>query len=168
MQWYYKFLNPVAKNIDRGKYTAHPLGGVNKRSLEVSLGFGFERWCRRNAHLFAKILGFSGVDYEAGSFFDRKSDEQEPGFQIDLMYIVRGSKIFICEIKYFDGKMGPEVGAQVKKKIQLFGQRMPKYKNYTFESVLITPEGLEDAKSPSTLHMTFDHVIRACFQSCLT
>lgn len=156
LSWYYTFIQPIRKEIEGGKFSKNPADAINKRALEINLGFNFERWCFKNEHLFARILGFSGVEYESGNYFNHKTEASEPGFQIDLMYVIKGSKVVICEIKYYDGLVGNSVCDQVKKKIELFRQSMPRYKNYTFEAVLITTEGVRDKK---TIELTFDRVI---------
>ncbi|MBI3534893.1 MAG: AAA family ATPase [Deltaproteobacteria bacterium] len=156
LQWYYKFIRPIQKEIDSGKFINNPIAAINKRSFETILGFSFERWCRKNAHIFAKILGFSGVDYKAGSYFNRNTEEHEKGFQIDLLYIIKGSKIIICEIKYYDGPIDLSVCDTIKKKVQLFQDAMPQYQNYTYETVLIATEGIKDHPKVQT---TFDHII---------
>jgi len=98
-------------------------------------------------------MGFSGVEYRSGSFFDRKSCRNDRGFQIDLMYIIKGSKVIICEIKYGPGGVRAGVYNQMVERRDLFLQSLPKYKNYTFETASITTEqGGQDLSG-------FDHVI---------
>ncbi|MFH1654342.1 MAG: ATP-binding protein [Pseudomonadota bacterium] len=156
LQFYFRFIKPKLTKIQNKSYVENTLQGINKRSFETVMGFNFERWCQKNASLFAKILGFSGVEYESGSFFDAKTQMQEKGFQIDLMYIIKGSKIIICEIKFYDGLVDNRVCEEVKRKIELFQLSMQRYKNYTYEAVLITTEGVRDS---ATIQATFDHII---------
>lgn len=159
LQWYYKFIKPKKRGIEAGQFISDPLLALNRRSFETVMGFNFERWCRKNAHLFARIMEFAGVDYQSGAFFHRKIEDQ-PGFQIDLMYIIKGSKVVICEIKYTEGRIHPSVYDQVRQKSDLFGKLMPQYKNYTFETVLITPRGPKKKESygPFDRVITFDEI----------
>lgn len=156
LQWYFSFIHPIKSKIQSGQYQEDPLRAINRRSLEIVLGFSFERWCRKNAHLFAKILGFSGMEYRSGPYFAKRKDEKLPGCQIDLVFIIKGSKVVLCEIKYYDGLVGNVVCEDMKDKARFFQQALPQYKNYTFESVLITPEGVKDHKTIDTI---FDRVI---------
>lgn len=156
LQFYFRFIKPNLSKIENKSFVEDPLRGLNKRSFETVMGFNFERWCQKNSALFAEMLGFSGVDYEAGSFFDTKTEKQRKGFQIDLMYIIKGSKIVICEIKYCDGLVDNRVCEDIRQKIELFRSSMQKYKNYTYEAVLITTEGV---RNPTTIEGTFDRVI---------
>lgn len=154
LQWYYKFIKPQYKEIVLGRFISDPFRALNRRSFETVMGFAFERWCRQNAALFARIMGFSGVDYQSGGFFSQKTREN-PGFQIDLMYLIKGSKVVLCEIKYAEGKVGASAYNQVREKLEIFQKAMPQYKNYTFETVLITPEGLKTEGAS----LSFDKVI---------
>ena len=151
--FYNRFIRPVKKRIENGEYRQHPEKALNRMNLDQVMGYSFERWCRKNHSVFARIMGFSGVEYESGSFFDRKSCRNDRGFQIDLMYIIKGSKVIICEIKYGPGGVRAGVYNQMVERRDLFLQSLPKYKNYTFETALITTEqGGQDLSG-------FDHVI---------
>lgn len=156
LQWYFNFIHPIKSKIQSGQYQRDYLRAINRRSLETMMGFSFERWCRKNAHLFAKILGFSGMEYRSGPYFALGKAKKSPGCQIDLVYIIKGSKVVLCEIKHYDGLVGNSVCEDMKSKAAFFQQALPQYKNYTFESVLITPEGVKDHKTVDTV---FDRVI---------
>ena len=156
LQFYYKFIQPKLKKIEGKVFVKDPIKALNKKSFEIVMGFNFERWCQKNAHLFARILGFSGMEYEAGPFFDKKTQKEKNGVQIDLMYIIKGSKIVICEIKYFNGLVGNSVCKSIQEKIRLFQESQPKYKNYTYEAILITTEGVKDR---AIIETVFDRVV---------
>lgn len=65
----------------------------------------------------AEKLGFSAVDFQAGTYFRRGTVDQ-PGAQVDLLY-QRADKVFtVCEIKYQDAPVGVEAIEDVEKKIQ--------------------------------------------------
>ena len=153
LHFYYRFIHPIRKRIENGDYRQHPEKALNRMNLNQTLGYSFERWCRKNHALLARIMGFSGVEYESGAFFDRKSCKLAKGFQIDMMFIIKGSKIVICEIRYGAGNIRPGVQAELVAKRDLFLQSMPKYRNHTFETALITTvKGNQDTS-------VFDHVI---------
>jgi len=107
-------------------------------SFNIVMGFAFERWCRKNERLFAKIMNFGDVEYDSGSFFNKKTAQHDKGFQIDLMYIRADHKIIICEIKYLDAEISSNIGHEIRKKLNIFQEHNPKYKNYTYETALIT------------------------------
>ena len=112
---------------------------INQHSFGISMGFVFERWWRDNSHLFAEKLGFAAVSYTSGAFFNRAD-----------------SKIIVAEAKYYDGRISASVAKDVNEKVRLFVEHNPTYKNYTFETLLITTEGL--SKKDETRGL-FDHVI---------
>ena len=108
--------------------------------------------CRKNHRLFAKILGFEAVRYKSGAFFNRGTEAEKPGYQIDLIYD-RDDKVYtICEIKYLQSKVTPKIIEEFEKKLALF----PNLKNRTIHKVLITTEG---ADYPLTNYGYFDRVI---------
>ena len=156
LQFYFKFVHPVMSRIKNREFLTDPARGLNMSSFRKSLGFSFERWCRKHNYLFAKILGFDRIEYKCGAFYNRKAAEMKEGFQIDLAYIRKDSKVLICENKYADAPVGTTAANEVQRKVNLFQISCPKYRNYTFETVLITTEGEKNA-----LHHRdfFDHVI---------
>jgi hypothetical protein len=69
--------------------------------------------------------------------------------QIDLAYVRADKVITVCEIKYTQEKIGPEITAEMDRKILAF----PNKKRYTIEKVLITSAGASDAlKSTGYFH----------------
>ena len=137
------------------------IGGVffNKSTLAIKmdayqkwLGFAFERLCRHRNHLIAKILGFHGINYRAGAFFNKKTQKNDPGFQFDLIFDREDRVITLCEIKYAQAKIGVGVIEEFERKLELF----PNQKKKTLQKVLITTEGAND--SLITRHY-FDHLI---------
>jgi hypothetical protein len=104
--------------------------------------------------LIAKILGFSAVEYESGTFFNRAINELVPGFQADIVFIRKDLKVIVGEVKY--GNPPASVVQEVKEKTRLFQEHFPKYRNYTFERLLITASS---EKISSRIEEEFDHVI---------
>ena len=154
--FYHRFIEPKLAEIEGGKFDDKPLSAISNHAFKVAMGFSFEQWCRNNSRTFAKILGFEGVEYNSGAFFHRTLEKETPGFQIDLIYIRQDSKIIICECKYYNDYVSKNVVKEVVKKQSLFMSANPKYKNYTYESLLITTEGLSPDDEQYEL---FDHVI---------
>lgn len=152
LQFYYSFIEPVQKNIGKGKYDSDPTRAIQKQKLNIVLGFAFERWCRENDTILAKMMKFDQIDYQAGSFYNYKTREQDREFQIDLMYIRADARIVVCEIKYLLDQTPAQVAQKLAQKISLFKESLPRYKNHTFETALITTEG-------SRSNDLYDHVL---------
>ncbi len=156
LHFYFNFIKSKIKEINNGKFIKDASTAINTHNFEKAMGFSFERWCRKNEMLFARIMNFGNVAYQAGAFFNRNTNSDLPVFQIDLMYIRKDHKIIICEIKYYDGEVKSNVEREVAKKIELFKKYNVKYKNYTFEKTLITTEGAKEALIKKEF---FDYII---------
>ncbi len=154
LAFYYSHIKPVDRKIQAGLFDRNPHGAINRVQFDVLLGLSFERWARKNAHIVAECLGFSGIEYRSGAFFNRALNAGQPGFQIDLAFIRRDSTVLIGEIKY--GTPPSSVGKEAKEKAKLFIEHNPKYKNYTLKTFLIT--ACDDPLS-SRLVEDFDHII---------
>jgi AAA+ ATPase superfamily predicted ATPase len=157
LNFFYRLILPLSKKIKSGRYIKDPGSALSASALSIFLGFSFERWCRRNSELFARIMGFDRIEYSSGAFYNRRSQEVEEGFQIDLMYVRADHKIVICEMKYLG--MAIDAGTvyrSLERKKDLVVATSPRYKNYTFEYALITTEGVKNLDSQNEY---FDHII---------
>jgi len=141
LQYYFKFIKPLEKHIVNGAYNQNPKSALKVDSYIKWLGFSFERFCRKYHYIIAKILQFSGIHYQAGAFFNRTTDQENPGYQIDLIFDRADNVYTICEIKYLQSKVGTSVIAEFEKKLALF----PNKSNRTIHKVLICNEGADDA-----------------------
>lgn len=141
LQYYFKFIKPVWKNIENGVYNQNPKAALNLDSYIKWLGFSFERFCRKYHHIIAKILFFSGVQYRSGAFFSRTTEKESPGYQLDLIFDRADNVYTICEMKYLQRKVGTSVIAEFEKKLSLFPNKTGK----TIHKVLICNEGADDA-----------------------
>jgi len=81
-----KFIKPIDSEIQRGFFQENPLLSIKMDAYQKWLGFAFERFCRHRNRLSAKILGFHGIHYRAGAFFNKRTQESDPGFQFDLIF----------------------------------------------------------------------------------
>ncbi len=141
LQFYFKFIKPLKKNIESGAYNLNPKNALKVDIYIKWLGFAFERFCRKYHFVIARILQFAGVQYQAGSFFSRATDKDNPGYQIDLIFDRDDNVYTICEIKYFQKKVDTSVIAEFEKKLSLFQNKS----NKTIHKVLICNEGADDA-----------------------
>lgn len=141
LQFYFKFIKPLQKNIASGAYDKQPHLALKTDSYVKWLGFAFERFCRKYHYVIAKRLGFSGVLYNAGAFFSKATEREQAGYQIDLLFDRADHVYTICEIKYLHSKVGSSVINEFEKKLALF----PNPGNKTIHKVLICNEGADDA-----------------------
>jgi AAA+ ATPase superfamily predicted ATPase len=141
LQYYFKFIDPLSKNIETGAYNRNPKSAIKLDSYFKWLGFSFERFCRKYHYVIARILQFSGIHYQSGAFFNRGTDRENPGFQIDLLFERADNVYTICEIRYLQKKVGPSVINDVENKLAL----LPNQANKTIHKVLICNEAADDA-----------------------
>ena len=136
--FYYSFIAPRLKKIaDKSQKTSYSTYMPDRLRLPWT-GLAFERICINHAGLIAGLLGFSGVEYRAGSWYSGKKGNNAA--QIDLLFIRADHVITLCEIKYHREKCGPSVIAEVEQKILAF----PNPKKYSIEKVLITLSGASE------------------------
>lgn len=141
LQFYYKFIKPIDAEIQKGFFQKNPVSAIKMDAYQKWLGFAFERFCRHHNLLIAKILGFHGIHYRAGAFFNKKTQKSEAGFQFDLIFDREDKVITLCEIKYAQAKIGIGVIEEFERKLELF----PNPKKKTLHKVLITTEGANES-----------------------
>lgn len=152
LQFYFKFIAPLKSRIESGEFNKNPMQAIKLDSYRKWLGFSFERFCRRYQYVIAKILGFSGVHYQVGAYFNRRLDLANPGYQIDLIFDRDDKVTTICEIKYLTTPVSQSVIGTFEKKISLF----PNPKNKTIHKVLIAPNRADQSVKNAG---AFDHII---------
>lgn len=152
LNFYNKFIQPISNKIEQGQFDKNPLLALNKDSYVKWLGLAFERFCRKYHFIIANILGFSGVQYNAGAFYNRSTNKVTPGYQIDLIFD-RADKVYtICEIKYTQKKVSTKVIEEFERKLELFDNKS----NKTIHKILICNEGPEPTLENSCY---FDQII---------
>lgn len=141
MQFFFRFIEPILKEIDQGDFRSNPLAALNMSAYQQWLGYSFERFCRKFHRQIATLLGFQGVKYRAGSFFSRKTDAEESGFQIDLLFDRDDKVMTICEIKYSQTATSVKVIDEFEKKLQF----LPNTDKKTIQKVLISNRGADSS-----------------------
>jgi len=160
MQFYYKFINPLRRQIKNGDFIEQPTAAIKTDTYRKWLGFAFERMCRKQHRLIAKILGFSAVHYRSGVYFNRNLDKEIPGFQFDLVFDRDDRVLTLCEVKYLQDKATSKVISDFEKKLE----GLPNAKKKTLHKVLITSQGVDESVIRQgyfdqiiTLEDIFDH-----------
>jgi len=141
LTFYFKFINPIESDIANGDFNDSPSKAINMEAYRKWQGYAFERFCRSNHRYIAKKLGFEDVRYQSGVFFNRSTDKNDPGYQIDLLYSREDKVLTICEIKYLQSKINTSVIDEIEGKIS----RLPNPNNYTIQKILISPYGPSDS-----------------------
>lgn len=152
LRFYFKFIKPNLKKIESGLYNQDPVHHLNMTVYHQWLGYAFERMCRKYHRVIARILGFGDVNYSSGSYFNRKTNTEDSGYQIDLIFDRADHVYTICEIRYSREKITSSVVAEFERKVALFDPK----RNKTIQKVLITTVGVEKSILE---HPYFDRII---------
>jgi AAA+ ATPase superfamily predicted ATPase len=138
LQFYYRFVKPKQRKILQGAFNDSPSRALNLTEYQQWLGYSFERWCRSNHTIIAKILGFSAVHYDAGPYYSRKTPEH---FQLDLVFSRADKVITVCEIKYKKTPVTRAILAEFERKLDLF----PTPASHSIQKVLIAANGCDES-----------------------
>lgn len=133
LRFYFSFLSSTKK---KGVISSQSF--VNNIFLSQKfrqwLGVGFEMLCIQHASVIANILGFGGIEYNAGPYFRHGTNGILSGVQIDLLFDRCDKVITVCEIKFQDKPIGLEIAKELQTKIT----KIPQLENKTVQKVLIT------------------------------
>jgi uncharacterized protein len=146
--------------IIRGEQRTQTMPGTQFRALMSSpsyrswLGRSFEYLCMQHHREISRILGFEGIPYRVGPFFQRKN-LNAPGVQIDLLYERSDKVLVLCEMKYLLGTVPGEIISQTDKKVAALQQ---KYPSRTILKVLLTRSSATETVARSGY---FFRIIRA-------
>lgn len=131
LDFYFRFLHDNKKRINKGTDQNLFLKYLPDKLYYPWRGYAFEKFCYQHEHLIARRLGFGGIAYDAGPWFERNKRER---FQIDLAYIRSDRVMTICEIKFMDNEVDVDVIDDFQKRLA----KIPNPRKMTFERVLIT------------------------------
>ena len=133
MRFYFEFLRAYKR---KGDYREHYFTNVILPSARFLswLGRSFELLCLQHREKIAKILGFSGIQYSAGPWFQQGRRGVLEGVQLDLVFDRADRVLTVCELKYRNGPIGRDVIADMEQKLS----RTPFVGNRTVQKVLVT------------------------------
>lgn len=89
------------------------------------LGRAFERLCVQHAVEIARLLGFAGIAYRVGPFFQPPGKDTR-GAQVDLLFARDDNVITLCDMKYSRRPVGVEVIDEVERKADVLSECFPK------------------------------------------
>lgn len=130
--FYFSYMLPNLRTI-RESPSKQIFEMVSQNNWEAWQGYAFERHCLKHAHAFARIMGFEKEVMSVAPYFGRNDQK----FQIDLLFKRADKVITVCEIKYRNAPIGPEIIVEVQRKCDLLV--LPR--GYTLERALISVHG---------------------------
>ncbi len=134
LQFFFRLIAPKLSAIQRGEFNRHPSSALNHTEYRKWLGLSFERFCLFHHRQIASVLGFSGVEYRVGPFYQRNSPSAG---QLDFVFDRKDRVTTACEIKYQVHPPGGEIVKRFESAIQL----LPHSKQRSIQKVLISPNG---------------------------
>lgn len=105
--------------------------------FQQTLGLAFEFFCRKRHSLIAKLLGFGAINYHAGSYFRRNSQNN---YQIDLIFKRADKVLSVCEVKYQSNPVSLQQSREFERKLEFL--EIPK--GHHIRRVLIAPGGVSE------------------------
>ncbi len=139
LRFYFSFIEPNLKKIKNGNRNIFSM--IRQTGEYYSwIGRAFEYLCVDHANKIAKLLGFSGIDYSFGPYFE-SSRSDKTGIQIDLLFDRADNVITFCEIKHSKSKITKEILPEVEKRAKYL---MNKFKRKTIQKVLITTSDVSE------------------------
>jgi hypothetical protein len=111
--FYHSMIQPRSSEIRSGKFNTSLIQALPEREFTLFLGLAFERWARENVLRIASLLGFSGVGFQSGSFFERTPQ----GVQIDLLIERSDHTLIIAESKFTTTPLRRMVSTELNEKI---------------------------------------------------
>ncbi len=134
LRFYFSFIEPNLKKIKTGIHTAMFGKIAQSGSFGAWMGRSFEYLCVEHAAKISEIMGFSGIDFTFGPYFNAPK-KGSPGVQIDLLFDRKDNVITLCEMKYSLSPVGTDIIEEVEKKAIIL---QGKFRNKTIQKVLIS------------------------------
>ncbi len=134
LRFYFSFIEPnlkkIKSDVHKGIFT-HILQGSSFNSW---MGRAFEYLVMDHAGKICDILGFSGIEFSFGPYFDAHGKDKD-GVQIDLLFDRQDNVITLCEMKYSLSPVGMGLIKEVERKAEILKR---KFKRKTIQKVLIS------------------------------
>jgi AAA+ ATPase superfamily predicted ATPase len=151
LNFYFTFVFPNRNRILASSGAAALFNSISKNKLSIFLGLAFENFCNLFAIPIAEVMGFADEVLSWGPLWSKKQD----GFQLDLVYFRDQKTLTICEIKYSEQEITPQVIPEVELRADKLRRLFP---NYSIKKALITTIGQSKALKSSGY---FDYAVSA-------
>jgi len=156
LRFYFKYMAPNRQIIKLSESGNKLFEKLSKDSLDIWLGFAFEKFCLKHAWFLAKKMGFAEETILASPYFGKNDSK----FQIDLLYKRVDKVIVVCEIKYHSSEISASVIKEVEKKVE----QLSVPKGYSVEKALISIYGPDESLRESEYfdyYLTAEKIFRA-------
>lgn len=135
LRFYLKYIQPNRELIEVGKVRKLPHGWYS------ILGLQFENLVINNGFLLQKILGIPMDEVNFSAPYLQTARSRRKGCQIDYLIQTKFNTLYLCEVKFKQGKIGREVISEMKDKLQSF--QVPK--GFSIRPILIHVNGVDES-----------------------
>jgi len=137
LRFYFAFIRPNLKKIKSG-FQKNIFKKIAQSGKYYNwLGRSFEYLCMTHAERISEILGFSGIEYTLGPYFNAKT-KQDSGVQVDILFNRKDNVLTLCEAKYCIRPIGIEIIQDIEKKVNILNHQ---FQRKTIQKVLISKSG---------------------------
>ncbi|MBT4089010.1 MAG: hypothetical protein HOE30_11010 [Deltaproteobacteria bacterium] len=134
LRFYFAFIKPNLRKIESG-IPKNMFGQINQTGLYFTwMGRAFEYLCMDHVSKISEILGFSGIEFTFGPFYESQTRETA-GIQVDIVFDRKDNVITLIEAKYSRNPIGLSIIQEVERKVEVLKQ---KFKRKTIQRVLIS------------------------------
>ncbi|MBS0628675.1 MAG: AAA family ATPase [Verrucomicrobia bacterium] len=134
LRFYLKYIQPNREQIEEGKVRKLPTGWYS------ILGLQFENLVVNNGDILQNLLGIPTDEVIFAAPYLQTPQTRRKGCQIDYLIQTRFNCIYICEVKFMQGKIGIEVVNEVQEKQRAL--QLPR--GFSCRPVLIHVNGVDE------------------------
>jgi len=134
LRFYFSFIQPNRRKIEQGLQDELFLKLYQGGAFYAWLGRSFGYVVMNHARRVSELLGFSGIVFTVGPYFQAKS-QAGAGGQIDLVFARADSVLSLCEMKHQRSAVGIGIIQEMEQKVELLQSNFP---GKTIQRVLIT------------------------------
>jgi uncharacterized protein len=130
----------------------------NTQDYLIWCGYAFESICLKHIEAVKQALGISGIHTSVASYLYKGLDENERGFQIDLLIDRADQVINLCEVKFMKEELtiNSDYSQRLRQRREAF-KRLSKNRKTIFNT-LITTFGLKQSASQIDNVVTLDQL----------
>ncbi|MCP4754577.1 MAG: hypothetical protein GY866_27150 [Proteobacteria bacterium] len=131
---YFAFIEPNLRKIETG-FPKSIFGQISQTgSYFAWMGRAFEYICMDHALRISEILGFSGIEFTFGPYYESPNKETE-GVQIDIVFDRKNNVITLIEAKFSRNPIGTSIIRDIERKAAVLNRKFAKK---TIQRVLIS------------------------------
>ena len=134
LRFYLKYIQPNREQIEAGKIRRLPFGWYS------ILGLQFENLVVNNGITLQHILGIPADEVVFGAPYLQTPRVKRKGCQIDYLIQTRFNCLYVCEIKFSQGKIGLDVINDMEKKLRSL--QLPR--GFSYRPILVHVNGVDD------------------------